>query len=72
MSKITSKGQVTIPKEIREKFGLEAGEEINFAIVDGQLVLKKKSMLSKLESWAGVISIESSVDSFVDDIRGSE
>ena len=29
-AKITSKGQVTIPKEIREKVGLEPGKEVYF------------------------------------------
>lgn len=31
---ITSKGQVTIPKRVRERFGLEAGEEIQFVITE--------------------------------------
>jgi len=30
MGKITSKGQVTIPKEIREDFGLLPGTEVEF------------------------------------------
>lgn len=29
-SKITSKGQVTIPKDVRERLGLRAGDEIEF------------------------------------------
>ena len=28
--KITAKGQVTIPKELREKFGLRPGTEVDF------------------------------------------
>ena len=31
---VTSKGQVTIPKEIRDRLGLEAGQEIEFHIRD--------------------------------------
>lgn len=30
MSKVTSKGQVTIPKEIRDEFGLLPGTEVEF------------------------------------------
>jgi AbrB family looped-hinge helix DNA binding protein len=30
MSKITSKGQVTIPKDIRDEFGLLPGTEVEF------------------------------------------
>jgi len=35
--KVTSKGQVTIPIEIRERLGLQAGTEVQFA-VDGDSV----------------------------------
>lgn len=34
MSKITSKGQVTIPKEIRDAFGLLPGTEVEFVSDD--------------------------------------
>lgn len=39
--KITSKGQVTIPKEIRDEFGLLPGTEVEFASVDGELLVRK-------------------------------
>jgi AbrB family looped-hinge helix DNA binding protein len=31
---VTSKGQITIPKNIRELLGLEAGDKVNFLIND--------------------------------------
>lgn len=38
---ITSKGQTTIPKEIRDRFGLHAGDRIDFVVdAEGQLVVK--------------------------------
>ena len=39
-SKITTRGQITLPKEIREKFGLKAGDTLYFLEVDGSIVLK--------------------------------
>lgn len=40
---ITSKGQVTIPKRVRDKFGLEEGEEIQFIITEaGELTIRQK------------------------------
>ncbi|MGN6557286.1 MAG: AbrB/MazE/SpoVT family DNA-binding domain-containing protein [Solirubrobacterales bacterium] len=39
--RITSKGQVTIPKEIREEFGLLPGTEVEFVAEGGQIQVRK-------------------------------
>ncbi len=39
-SRITQRGQVTLPKELREKYGLKAGTTLYFLEVDGSIVLK--------------------------------
>lgn len=41
--KITTKGQVTIPQEIREEFGLLPHTEVEFRVRDGEVVLVKSS-----------------------------
>lgn len=38
--RITSKGQVTIPKSIRERLGVKPGDEVEFVEVDGQVKLQ--------------------------------
>ncbi len=38
-AKITSKGQVTIPREIRERLGVQDGDRIRFEIENGAVVL---------------------------------
>ncbi len=38
--KITSKGQITIPQELREKLEIRVGTYLSGYIVDGSLVLK--------------------------------
>jgi len=41
---MTSKGQITVPKEIRDRLGLEAGRRIDFQIDrSGRLVLRPRS-----------------------------
>jgi AbrB family looped-hinge helix DNA binding protein len=39
--KITSKGQVTIPKEIRDQFGLLPGTEVEFVPEGGDVKVRK-------------------------------
>lgn len=39
-SKITQRGQITIPKDLRRKFDLKTGDTLYFLEVDGSIVLK--------------------------------
>jgi len=40
LATITSKGQTTIPKEIRDHLHLQTGDEIAFYIQDGSVLIK--------------------------------
>jgi antitoxin PrlF len=54
--RITTKGQVTIPQEIREELGLLPNTEVTFDIVDGEARLRKARRSSgKLSRGDGVI-----------------
>ena len=34
MATVTTKGQITIPKDIRERLGVETGDRVNFLVQD--------------------------------------
>ena len=36
---VTTKGQITIPKEIRERLGVETGDRVNFLVQDDGTVI---------------------------------
>lgn len=38
---ITSKGQVTLPKSVREALGLKEGDRVLFRVLEGRAVLAK-------------------------------
>jgi AbrB family looped-hinge helix DNA binding protein len=39
---VTSKGQVTIPKPVRDHLGIEPGSQVNFRLAaDGSIVIEK-------------------------------
>jgi antitoxin PrlF len=59
--KITSKGQVTIPKEIRDEFGLLPGTEVEFIGEAGKITVRKlegshnrgRAIVERLENASG-------------------
>jgi AbrB family looped-hinge helix DNA binding protein len=40
---VTSKGQVTIPKEVRKRFGIRQGSRVEFAIVGDRVEMRLAS-----------------------------
>ncbi len=49
MATLTSKGQVTIPKKIREALGVEAGDRVDFTLeADGsvRMAVRRRSIAS--------------------------
>lgn len=40
ITSVTSKGQVTIPKEIRQKLGIRQGSRIEFTVVDDRVEMR--------------------------------
>ena len=41
--RVTSKGQVTIPQDIRRRLGVEAGSEVDFEVVDDAVRLVRRT-----------------------------
>ncbi len=41
--RVTSKGQVTIPRDLRELVGIEPNSEVVFTVEDGRLMLTPKN-----------------------------
>lgn len=54
---ITSKGQITIPKAIRDCFGLQPGDRLSFVVDrNGTLVVKPLNAAGGLLSLAGLLA----------------
>jgi len=52
ITKISSKGQITIPKEIREYLKVKPGDKVKFEIVNGKVVLE--ALKKPSESMKGI------------------
>ncbi|OGH60497.1 MAG: hypothetical protein A3G34_16365 [Candidatus Lindowbacteria bacterium RIFCSPLOWO2_12_FULL_62_27] len=68
--KVTRRGQVTIPREIRRKTGIEENSEVEFAIDGGRIVITKKIGPNPFEGWAGALKRPQSSDRLVKKMRG--
>lgn len=57
---VTSKGQVTIPKKVRERLGLDAGSKVTFILRDGESIMlpKPEEPLEELRELRSEISFD--------------
>jgi antitoxin PrlF len=46
LAKITSKGQITIPQEIRKKLNLKQGDKVIFYEEDGKIYFQNSSLIA--------------------------
>ncbi|GAA2833992.1 AbrB family looped-hinge helix DNA binding protein [Aminobacter aminovorans] len=46
--RVTSKGQVTIPRDLRETFGIAANSEVIFGIEGGKITIVPKDDIGRL------------------------
>ncbi len=67
---ITTKGQVTIPKEIREKFGLHEGVEVDFVEDKGTVRLIKKGGRSPFDKVYGILESQEKTDPLIEALPG--
>ena len=70
MPRVTQKGQVTIPKDIREKLGVRPGSSVRFRVVEGKCVVEKEVKENKLEKWVGYLKSKKRTDELMKELRG--
>ncbi|MFI5387799.1 MAG: AbrB/MazE/SpoVT family DNA-binding domain-containing protein [Fimbriimonadales bacterium] len=74
---VSSKGQITIPKEVRDRLGLQPGAEIEFEFRDGGALLHQKRPV-RHPVWGMIGSLKATwpeylpkdVDKYIDLVRG--
>ena len=53
IARVTSKGQITLPKKVREKLGVQPGEAVGFEEMDDQVFIRKAVVRSPFDKWVG-------------------
>lgn len=72
-AQVTSKGQVTIPKELRDRFGIEPGAQVHFAASGDGIRLRKVVDRGKQRRVLGRLKRElegRAVSDLLEELRG--
>ena len=69
--RITEKGQVTIPKPIRERYGLYPGTEIRFVERERRVVVEKAQATDAWQRYRGFLKLRRRTDEVMRLLRGS-
>ncbi len=67
---VSEKGQVTIPKPLRDRLGIRPGEVLNFEAEKGRLIATKARAQDTVDAMYGVLKLDQSTDALIEDIRG--
>ncbi len=70
-SVVSTKGQVTLPAEVRAKLGLTVGTAVQFELREGGVLLRKGGGgLHPVDRVFGRLKLERPVDALLDEMRG--
>jgi len=72
MPRITSKGQITIPQDIRNKFGFSPGVEVDVIAEGNKALIVRSRRENRFMNWLGrgKRRNKTEIDQMVDEIRG--
>jgi AbrB family looped-hinge helix DNA binding protein len=73
-ARITSKGQITLPRELRDDLGLEIGGDVEFVKEDGVFRVRRNFDRAKFEAalkkWRGYLKLGKTTDELIEEMRG--
>ena len=69
--KISERGQITIPKELRDRFGMHKDVEVEITPIEqGLLIQKRTAAKHPVERVSGILDGIADVDQYIDEMRG--
>lgn len=73
ITRVTRKGQVTIPKKFRERLGVRGGDQVEFSEKNGDVVVRKQTGKSPFDKWHGYLKMRlrgKRTDEIIREMRG--
>ena len=76
-STISSKGQITVPQEVRKRLGLGAGDRVEFVVEQDRTVIRPvRSEVNPFEKFIGILGPfpggEEGIKAWIDDMRSDK
>ncbi|MCU0560733.1 MAG: AbrB/MazE/SpoVT family DNA-binding domain-containing protein [Desulfobacterales bacterium] len=71
-AKVAERGQVTIPKALRERLGIVPGTVLDFIEEQGRLIAKKSESLDSVDQVFGTLGRGRNTDDVLQEIRGGK
>lgn len=68
--RVTRRGQVTIPKPIRARVGIDEGDEVAFSVEGSRIVIEKEGAGDPFARWVGYLRRPGGSDALVRSMRG--
>ena len=69
-AKVAERGQVTIPKKLRERLGIRPGTVLEFSEQEGKITIIKSDSSDPLEKFYGSLGSGRNSDDIIDTLRG--
>jgi antitoxin PrlF len=70
LSTVSEKGQVTVPKRLRDRLGIKAGDRLAFSEEHGQLVARKAAGGDPVDAVYGILDLPVGTDEAIRALRG--
>jgi AbrB family looped-hinge helix DNA binding protein len=70
LSTVSEKGQITVPKRLRERLGIHPGDRLELVEDAGRLVATKVVPGDPVAAVYGILSLDVSTDEAIRELRG--
>ncbi|HET9179383.1 MAG TPA: AbrB/MazE/SpoVT family DNA-binding domain-containing protein [Terriglobia bacterium] len=67
---VSEKGQITIPKRLRERLGLRKGQVLEVSERRGHLIMTKKPSRDAYDEYFGILKLGRRTDDIINELRG--
>jgi AbrB family looped-hinge helix DNA binding protein len=72
ISRVGERGQITIPKSLRQQLGIRPGDEVEFELDDTRLVLRRLIPQDPIHRIVGILKGPVDVKAYLEEARGPD